>query len=91
MLTVDRWHRTDWHLDDPPEADDAAARPPWPQPLAPFLETGMADGLGPALTDRMLQRCQQALEAADKSLARLSPASRSASLAARLLLGMRPV
>jgi hypothetical protein len=81
---VDRWHRTDWRLDDPPEADDAAARPPWPQPLAPFLETGMAAGLGPALTDRMLQRCQQALEAADTSLGRLAPVSRSASLAARL-------
>ncbi len=81
---ADHWHRSDWRLDDPPEASSAAARPPWPQPLAPFLEASRAAGLSRALIDRMLQRCQQALAAADTSLSRLTPARRSASLASRL-------
>jgi len=81
---ADHWHRPDWRLDDPPEAGSAAARPPWPQPLAPFLDAGVAAGLSHALIDRMLQRCQQALVATDTSLSRLTPAQRSASLASRL-------
>lgn len=81
---ADHWHRPDWRLDDPPGADGAAARPPWPQPLAPFLQAGIAAGLGHASIDRMLQRCQQALAAADTALSQLTPAQRSASLASRL-------
>ncbi len=81
---ADQGHRPDWRLDDPPEAGSAAVRPPWPQPLAPFLEAGIAAGLNHALIDRMLQRCQQALATADTSLSRLTPAQRSASLASRL-------
>lgn len=80
---ADHWHRHRWRLDDPPEANGAAARPPWPRPLTRFLEAGLAAGLGRALIDRMLQRCQQALVAADTSLARLSPATRAVSLATR--------
>ena len=81
----DRWHEPRWRLDvdDSPGADNAMACPPWPRPLAPFLEAGLAAGLSSALIDRMLQRCQQALVAADSSLSRLAPAQRSASLAAR--------
>ncbi|KAB2872804.1 MAG: hypothetical protein F9K36_11790 [Burkholderiaceae bacterium] len=81
---TDHWHRPGWRLDDPPEAGSAAARPPWPQPLAPFLDAGQAAGLSHALIDRLLTRCHEALVAADASLARLTPASRSASLATRL-------
>ena len=73
-----------WHLDESPGADRAAARPPWPQPLAAFLESGLAAGLSRALVDRILLRCQEALVAADTSLERLTPARRSASLASRL-------
>jgi hypothetical protein len=80
---AERWRVPRWHLDDSPRTDSAKARPPWPQPLAAFLEAGRAAGLSHALIDRMLQRCQQALLAADTSLARLTPAQRSASLAPR--------
>jgi len=81
---ADHWHRLDWRLGGSPEAGSVAARPPWPQPLAPLLEAGQAAGLSHALIDRMLRRCQQALAAADTSLSRLTPAQRSASLASRL-------
>ncbi len=81
---ADRWHNSHWRLDDPLEKDGAAVGPPWPQPLSPFLEAALAAKLSHALIDRILLRCQQVLVAADTSLARLSPASRSASLALRL-------
>ncbi len=80
----DLWRRPSWHLDQSSEADSGEARPPWPRPLQPFLEAGLAAGLSPALIDRLLSRCHEALMAADASLARLTPADRSASLATRL-------
>jgi hypothetical protein len=81
---TDPWHRPRWHLDEPSEADSGEARPPWPRPPQPFLQAGMGAGLSHASIDRLLLRCHEALVAADASLERLTPASRSASLAARL-------
>lgn len=57
MRPVDHWHRPCWRLDDSPEADSGEARPPWPRPLSPFLEAGLAASLSHALIDRMLLRC----------------------------------
>jgi hypothetical protein len=48
------------------------------------VAAGLATKLSQGLIDQLLQRCQQALVAADKSLAQLTPARRAASLAARL-------
>ncbi len=82
---ADRWDRRRWRLGHSRGADSAGeARPPWPQPLAPWLDAGQAGGLSKASIDRLLQRCQQALSAADTSLAPLTPAHRAASLASRL-------
>jgi hypothetical protein len=81
---TDPWRRPSWHLDESSGADSGEARPPWPQALQPFLEAGIAAGLSHGLIDRLLSRCHEALVAADASLARLTPASRSASLATRL-------
>ncbi len=81
---TDHWHRPSWHVDGSSGADSGEARPPWPLPLQPFLEAGIGAGLSQALLDRLLSRCHEALVAADASLARLTPASRSASLASRL-------
>lgn len=81
---TDHWHRPSWHADGSFGADSGEARPPWPRPLKPFLEAGLGAGLSQALLDRLLSRCHEALVAADASLARLTPASRSASLASRL-------
>jgi hypothetical protein len=78
------WRRPSWHVDEWSVAASGEARPPWPQPLRPFLEAGIDAGLSPALIDRLLSRCHEALVAADASLARLTPASRSTSLAPRL-------
>jgi hypothetical protein len=81
---TDHWHRPSWHVDEFSGADSGEARPPWPRPLQPFLEAGIGAGLSHALIDRLLSRCHETLVAADTSLAHLTPASRSASLATRL-------
>lgn len=81
---TDHWHRPSWHVGESSGADSGDARPPWPRPLQPFLQAGIGAGLSHALSDRLLLRCHEALVAADASLARLTPASRSASLAKRL-------
>lgn len=78
------WHRPRWHLEESSDADSGEARPPWPRPLQPFLQAGIGAGLSHALIDRLLLRCHEALVTADASLERLTPASRSASLATRL-------
>lgn len=81
---TDHRHRHSWQLDVSSGAALGAARPPWPRPLQPFLEAGLGAGLSHASIDRMLSRCLEALVPADAALARLAPASRSASLAGRL-------
>lgn len=81
---ADRWNRPSWQMDEWSGTDGSEARPPWPQPLRPFLEAGIGAGLSTAMIDRLLSRCHEALVCADASLERLTPASRSASLAARL-------
>jgi len=87
MRPADPWRSPGWHVYAASvEGEEAGgkARPPWPNPLARFLEAGVSAGLGSALIDRMLMHCQRALEVADAALARLTPASRSASLETRL-------
>lgn len=48
---IDAWtqpahHRrgSSWHVDEWPAAASSGARPPWPQPLRPFLEAGIDAG-----------------------------------------------
>jgi hypothetical protein len=78
---ADDWRRPGWRLNDSLGAD-AAALPSWPQPLAPFSTAGLAAKLSQGLIDQLLRRCQQALVAADRALAGLTPVRRLASLAA---------
>jgi hypothetical protein len=39
------WRRPSWHVDEWSAAASGEARPPWPQPLRPFLEAGIDAGL----------------------------------------------
>ncbi len=78
---VDRWRGAHWRLDN---ANRARAAPPWPQPLAPWLEAAHAAGSSAASIDHLLEQCRLALMTADTSLATMTAAQRSATLAMRL-------